>query len=280
VERVRAERLRERSAEGGQGQVIVVAGTKGGVGTTFISTNLAVALARRFPGRVLLADLARPFPHVGQFLDLKATHTIMDLMHSADKLDPIFVEKTVQQHKSKLDVLLSSPEYDLEASRFTDIRALNNILTLLRSSYRWVVIDLGFWLDTLYNTLVQEADQVLLVTELTVPALHNLKKLKNLYHSWGLEEAKVNVVVNRFEKDYTLGLRDLENIFRRPALATLPSEYASLIEAINQGVPLEEVAPRSKLWRRVEDLAAKIVELGQLKTGIQEKKGLLARLFS
>jgi len=105
LDRIRVEREQRRNP--GQNQVLAVTGTKGGVGTTSIATNLAVALAETRPGEVILVDLAKPFPQVGQFLDLKCPNTIMDLVTSADNLDQMFVQKIVQKHQSNLDVLLS-----------------------------------------------------------------------------------------------------------------------------------------------------------------------------
>jgi pilus assembly protein CpaE len=276
VEQVRAERLRERS-EGFQCQVVVVTGTKGGVGTTAIATNLAVALAELSPGGVLLMDLARPFPQVGQFLDLKGEHTLADLLHGADNLDPIFLQKVVQQHKSKLGVILNSPEFDTDAPAIMDTRSLSKVFTSLRAIYSWIVVDAGAWLDYLYAKLIQEADQVMFITELTVPDLQNLKRIRGMFRRWDLDDAKIRVVVNRYEKDYTLGLGDLEGIFMQPAFYTLPSDYASLIEAINQGATLSEVAPRSKLWRKIKGLAVELI--AQTRPQMEARPGLLRRLF-
>jgi pilus assembly protein CpaE len=141
-------------------------------------------------------------------------------------------------------------------------------------------VDLGSWIDYLYVALVKEADQVLLVTELSVPDLNDLKRLKGMYYSWDVDEHKVNLVVNRYEKDFTLGLKDLENIFLRPVFATLPSDYAELIEAINQGLPLGEIAPRSKLWRGFRSMAKNLIIQNQQQ--VQQSsgaKGFIRRLF-
>lgn len=259
-------------------QIVVVTGTKGGVGTTALATNLAIALNEAAPGRVLLADLARPFPQVGQFLDIKAEHTMRDLIQSADSLDAIFLRKVVQQHKSQLNVIPGSTDLDTGFPGVIDPQALAKTLDALRTAYRWILVDAGFWLDYLYVKLVQEADLILLLTELSVPDLQNLKKIKALFRRWELDEGKIKVVVNRYEKDYTLGLSDLENVLGFPAFYTLPSDYYSLIEALNQGVPLAEAAPRSKLWRKIKGLATELTAQRGAKT-CEDKPGLLKRLF-
>lgn len=279
LERVRVERSKLKVY---RGQLVAVTGTKGGVGTTSVATNLAVALAEQLSGGVVLVDMARPFPQVGQFLDLKGSHTVMDLAASADALDPMFIQKVVQKHKSQLDVLMSNPEFGLEGETSPNPGDLGKIFTgPLRQLYEWVVVDCGAWVDRFYIWLMQEADQILLLTELTVPDLQNLKRIKSLLHSWDVDEHKVRVVVNRYEKDYTLGLKDIENIAQQPAFYTLPSDYLALSEAINQGVPLVEAAPRSKLWRRLKALAGELIVLSKPKAAQAHAsgRGFFRRIF-
>jgi pilus assembly protein CpaE len=273
----------EKEKPQGQGysQILAVTGTKGGVGTTSIATNLAVALAAAMPGGVILVDLARPFAHVGQFLDLECKHTIKDLVESADNLDPVFVKKIVQKHKSKLEVLLSYPDYHLEAPAVPDPRSLDKIFATLRKSYTWVVVDMGIWLDQFYARVLQEADQILLVTQLALPDLQNMKAIRVLFSKWDLDEDKVKVLVNRYAKNYALGLKDIENVLQQPISYTLPSDFPALNEAINQGEPLGTMAPRSKLWRRLEQLAGELASPASVASEAQRvaRPGLLHRLF-
>lgn len=281
LDRIRAERILHHNPS--DCQILAVTGTKGGVGTTSIAVTLAVALAEIMPGEVILMDLARPFPHVGHFLDLECKTSIKDLLDSAESLDPMFVKKIVLRHESDLEVLAGYANYNLTAPLVVDLKALAKIFTALRSSYNWVVVDLGSWLDLLYIRVLQEADQILLVTELALPDIQNAKVIRALFQEWGVEDHKLKVLANHYKKHYALGLKNLENIFLQPVACTLPHEYAPLMEAINQGEALGKMAPRSRLWRALQDLAAGLVE--QSKPGAEKRQpagspGLLGKLFS
>jgi pilus assembly protein CpaE len=277
--RIRGEKQKRHFS--GDGQILVLAGTKGGVGTTSVATNLAVALAECNDGGVVLVDLARPFAHVGAFLDLKSSHSIKDLLDSADNLDQLFVKQIAQKHRSKLEVLLCHPEFHLDSSADNTIDGMGKIFRVLRAAYDWIVIDLGTSLNRFDAWMLQQADQIFLVTELDVPNLQNLKMIRTLFRNWELEEHKVKFVVNRYTRDYALGLKDLEKIFPESPSYTLPSDYLHLIEAINQGESLGERAPRSKLWRRLRELAAELVEQRKPETDrqIAARPGLLRRFF-
>jgi pilus assembly protein CpaE len=275
VERVRAAR-KKRPAPEAKGTVTVVTGLKGGVGVTSVAVNLAATLAETWPGRVVLVDLGRPFPDVAKFLDLKKAASLLDLAEQGRYLDHGLVLKTLQVHPTKLSVLQGSFHLDL-----TD-EVWEKLLTILRSLFDWIVVDLGSWPDDLYLRTLAEADQVLLITELLFPSLDNLRKLWSLFHEWGLDSQKIKMVVNRYHKDNGVGLADLERIPQRPVFATLPSDYAVLSESINQGVPLNQMAPRCKLQRRLKGLAEELVSTLQVDASAQtpdQTKGRRRFLF-
>jgi pilus assembly protein CpaE len=121
------------------------------------------------------------------------------------------------------------------------------------------VVDLGHLYDELFFRVFREADLVLMLTELNVPNFRNLRKLWPMLKDWDPARKKVKIVVNRNNKGSDLGMRELEKILDEPPLAVLPSDYVPLIEAINQGVPLSKVAPRSKLYAGLREMAQKII---------------------
>jgi pilus assembly protein CpaE len=264
VERVQAARKkRPAPLHEAKSTVIAVTGLRGGVGATSVAVNLSAILAERWPGRVALVDLGRPFPDVDKFLDLKPGASMLDLAEQGRYLDHGLVLKTLQVLPTKLSVLPGSFHLNLTEELW------QKLLVILRSLFDWIVVDLGNWPDDFYLKALDEADEVLLITELLFPSLDNLRKLWSLYHEWGLNSQKIKLVVNRYYKENGLGLADLERIPQRPIFGTLPSDYAVLSECINQGVPLNQMAPRSKLQRRLQGLADELVSTIQANLSTQ-----------
>ncbi len=241
------------------GQMIAVAGLRGGVGTTAVAVNLAVHLAERYPRRVVIADLGRPFSNVAKFLDqddMKEARSISDLVANEPLLDHNFILKILHPHEANLAVLHGPTNFnDLES---VDPEVIQKIWTILCDSFDWVVVDLGHWLDEIYYNTIQQADRFLLITQITVPDLKNLRKLFSLLQLWDVPKEKVDIIVNRYYKDNGLKLTDLEAIQKKPVFFTLPNDFWQLNNSINDGVPLKEVAPRSKLCRSFQSLSEEV----------------------
>jgi pilus assembly protein CpaE len=238
-----------------RGMVVGVTGHKGGIGTTTIALNVAVALAEQ-TGRCALVDLGRPFPDIGNFLDQDTTYDLGDVIHHLDTLDQSFIKKIVQPYGNNLDILPGVSDFKEQDNLHA--KGLGALFTLLRGLYQFIVVDLGHLFDEVFFQVFREADLVLMLTELNVPNFRNLRKLWPMLKDWDSTRQKVKVVVNRHNKGNELGRRELEKILGEPPLAILPSDYNPLILAINQGVPLAKVGPRSRLYAGLKELAQKI----------------------
>jgi len=77
-DRIRSVKRRVSDPTTGKGKILVVTGHKGGIGATTVAVNLALALADMQPRRMILVDLGRPFPDVGNFLDQEAPYNLFD----------------------------------------------------------------------------------------------------------------------------------------------------------------------------------------------------------
>ncbi|MGD0827237.1 MAG: hypothetical protein ABSA09_04035 [Desulfobaccales bacterium] len=242
-----------------QGAVVAVTGHKGGSGTTTIAINLAVALAELSPERCALVDLGRPFPDIGNFLDRDTTYDLIDVIHNLDSLDQSFFQKIMQPYGNNLDILHGISEF--KEQDHLHLEGVGKIFSILRGLYKHIVVDLGHLFDELFFRVFQEADLVLMLTELNVPNFRNLRKLWPMLKDWDQGQKKLKVVVNRYDKGNDLAMRELERIMDEPPLAILASDYQASIEAINKGVPLAKVAPRSKLYLGLKDVAQKIIRL-------------------
>ncbi len=241
-----------------EGKIIVVTSHKGGAGSTTVAVNLAQALAESITGHVALIDLGRPFPDVATFLDQESTYSIVDLIQNLATLDKSFIQRIMQPYSARLSILHGASDFKDQDS--IELESLEQIFAILRGMYDFIVIDLSHWLDELFLKVLIESDMVLMLTGLTVPDLRNLKKLWPHTTEWHHDKRRIKIVVNKHDNNGDLQLRDLENILQHPAYATLPNDYKSMMQCLNQGSPLAGAAPRCKLWRDIKQLASRVLQ--------------------
>ena len=86
-------------------KLIVVMGSKGGVGTTTVTVNLGVQLATFAHKRVVILDFARPLGNVHLLLDLHPRFGVRDAVENLNRLDSHFFSGLLTQHKTKLEIL-------------------------------------------------------------------------------------------------------------------------------------------------------------------------------
>lgn len=235
-------------------KVIVVMGPKGGVGSTTVATNLAVAL-RRVSGReVALADFSLQFGDVAVLLNLWSKHTLHDLAVHYTTLDDGLLERVLVPHESGIKVLLAPTEPELTADMSG--KQVSAIVEALRNKFSYVVIDCWSFMDEITETLMTSADQVLLVTTPEVPALKNTKQALEYFTRHGVHRDRVSLVLNRFPSVKGVTLKDIQQHLRHPIQANLPSDGPAVTYAANKGVPVLLSHPQSWVAQSFLKLAA------------------------
>ena len=86
-------------------RLIVVMGSKGGVGATTVAVNLGAQLASHTQKRVALLDFAHPLGNVHLLLDLHVKFGVRDAVENLDRLDAHFLSGLLTRHKTKLEIL-------------------------------------------------------------------------------------------------------------------------------------------------------------------------------
>lgn len=236
------------------GKVIVVMGAKGGVGTTTVATNLAVALKLVHGKEVALADFSLQFGDVAALLNLWSKHTLHDLAVHYQALDDRLLERVMMTHSSGVKVLQAPSEPELAADMSGE--QVQAIIEMLRSRFAYVVVDCWSFLDEITETLMATADQVLLVTTPEVPALKNTKQALEYFTRHGMQRENVRLVLNRFPSVKGVTLQDIQQHLKHPIQANLPSDGPAVTYAANKGVPVVMSHPQSWVAQSFLRLAA------------------------
>ncbi len=228
------------------GRVVAVVGVRGGVGTSTVSTNLAVSVqqaTRQEP--VALVDLDVHGGELGLFLDLPASDGLKHLTKDISRLDETILRSSLVRHSSGLQFLDSGcaayEEWTLAPG------SMMRILALLRSFHRHVFVDCGHILEASVREVMDSADQILVVTTLSLPAIRRTKRLLDVLVEARYPVGKVALVVNRYEPDQKDLLDETEALLHFKISGLIPNDYGSASEAIQHGKPLTVVAPKTSI---------------------------------
>jgi len=279
LERIRGKINLQSAKNIGRGRIITVFSNKGGVGTTTVATNLAVALAAEHRQLVCLVDLVLQFGSVTSFLNLEASYTILDLVKNLKHLDPMLVEGSLARHASGLRVL-AEPFHaeDASAVKHADV---DEILNALIQSFDFVIVDAPKDFDDIAAVAVEKSHQILFVTEMDIPSLKNSRRAIDLFQRVGVPQTNIRLVLNRYIKSKIIDVGSVERALGTKVFWTLPNDYPTAVSAINQGIPIVDGAPKSDLARGYRGLAERLVNMmgssSQAKAQEEEKSGVLRK---
>ncbi len=257
------ERLMRVTAAGAStaGKIIAVFSNKGGTGTSTLAVNLAVELAQVTGQGVALADFDSQAGEVSLFLNLQPTRTIADLVTGQGKIDSAVVQAALVKHPSGVYVLCE-PERPEQTESITGTR-VHDILGQLTSSFPYVVCDLSHSFNDVSLEVFDGARHILVVTLLNLPAIRSARRCLDVFRQLNYlrDEDKVRLVINRYLPSRDIDVSQLEETLHYPVYWKVPNDYATVIDAVNSGLPVHEVNADSEVARSLRGLAADIAGL-------------------
>lgn len=233
-----------------RGRVIAVFSSKGGCGTTFIATNVAAAMNR--PS--VLVDLNLQAGDLGLFLGVEPKFSIADLVENRERVDDSLLRSYLTPHTANLS-LLAAPR---EADSADDIEAehIFEVLEILRERFDYIVIDPQHTFDPITLAALDQADDIVLVLTLDIPAIRSTQRALAIFDRLGYPRHKVHVVVNRFSKQIDVDLREVERYLSERVKGYVQSDYRTAVSSINLGQPLVDSEPTSKIATELRQIAA------------------------
>jgi pilus assembly protein CpaE len=240
------------------GRVIVVAGSKGGIGKSTVAVNTAVAIRKRTNKQVLLMDLDLQFGDVPIMLDIIPKLTISELIHELDLLDEQTLEKYLIRHSSGIAVL--APPYRPEYADYVNGSHVERLIRYLRQKFDYIVVDTPpHFGDTVLSAL-DAADLIAIVTNLEMTTLRDTKLAMEILLSLRYSHEKVRMILNKSSDTFGIGIKETEKSLGASFWATIPTDLKTVVSSVNMGQPFVVAAPRAKVSLAVEGLAQKLIE--------------------
>ncbi len=256
-----------------EGKALAFMSCKGGSGATFLATNFGYALAALAGRKVLLLDLHGQFGDATLYVsDQKPAMTLSDICSQIGRLDAAFLESCLVHVAPGYGVLGAADDPTMATQMKPD--HIDAILRVARQHYDYVLLDVGRQIDALSLRALDQADAIYPVLQLALPDIRDGRRLLDIFRSLGYPGGRTRLIVNRYEKGGKLRLADLEQALGADVLHTVPNDYLSATDSVNQGIPLLQLARHSPVARSLAELVETVTE-----RRLPESKGLFDRLF-
>ncbi|MGC8839441.1 MAG: AAA family ATPase [Anaerolineae bacterium] len=241
---------------GKQGHVVSVFGPKGGVGTSTIAANLAIALHEAGGLKVALVDGNLQFGGIDVLLNLQTTRTIADVVTKVEDLDAELITSAMMPHPSGVKVLLAPPRPEM--ADLVQPEHMRAILAQMRQMFDYVVVDTWTSLHDLSLSILDSADRIVLVATPEVPAIKNAKVFFDVADALDYPPEKIWLVINQADRRGAIRTADIEGSIKHPIAAAIPMDERSVFMAANQGIPLVVAHRASPAAQAIFGLAARV----------------------
>jgi len=246
------------AAEATEAQIYTFLPAVGGAGVTTLAVQSAMMLlnsGQRGKASTCLVDLDFQHGACADYLDLEPRLNIGEIEQRPERLDRQLLEVMLSHHPSGLAVV-AAPNSPAEMRSF-DPDVVTRLLDLVSSHFDYVVFDMPRTWFSWTDSVLLGSNMVFIVSEMTVPGLRHAKQLVEAIRERMGDGAQPRVLINRFEQRlFSSGLRkaDIEQVLGDAFAACLPNHYAIVREAIDRGVPLDEIKPGNKITAQLKKL--------------------------
>jgi pilus assembly protein CpaE len=238
-----------------------ITGAVGGSGATTIAIEIAHALALQ-SGKdrsVCLVDLNLADGAAAAYLGCQPTTRLADFGHAADRIDAAMLQAFVTPVSKGLDLMAGVR--DPNAFDAVGRDAILRMLEVACEVYEWVILDLPrhrrpWTLDALAG-----CDEVLVISELTVPALLAARAYSDEIEDGLSTGLRPRIVLNRLASRMfgpAPSMVEAEKALQRKAEAGVSSDWEAAAASANLGGPIAQHRPKSKIVKDVQSLVERL----------------------
>ncbi|MEO9968648.1 MAG: hypothetical protein ABJG15_02265 [Hyphomonadaceae bacterium] len=264
-------RLMDMAPEGPtrRNQCWVVSGAVGGAGATTIAIEMACATAMRDPeNKVCLVDMNLADGMISAYLDTPTKLDLFGVAEARDRLDATMLDAYSSLHETGVTVICAPRNPDVH-----DIVNPDMVLRLLDTvcaGFTHVIVDMPRERRSWSKPLLAGVDEVLVVSEFTVPSLHAAADMAREVDELRVDATPARLVLNRMsDGKLEFSVSRASKAISRDIEAVVRSDWKSARAAVNLGLPIARVKPKSAL---VKDIATVLKKLDPALTETGKKR--------
>lgn len=252
---------------------VAVYSPKGGAGRTTIAVNVAAALSKKFPGEVLLIDLALPYNHTALLSNLVPTGCLALASQAPQTNFEEAVLGAILHHPGGMMLLpgVLKPEH----ADLINPNVIGQAMGLLSNTFRYIIFDLGVQLNENTLTVLEHSQRIILLATPELSTLKDISDLLNIFTTvLQIVPGRVIIAMNNKIAKPVVGREDVERTLKQQINVEIGYDGAKADEAAVKGEILVLTDARSSIARGAEQLAGII---GGLKPDDAKATGGFAR---
>jgi pilus assembly protein CpaE len=232
-------------------RIVSIFSSKGGSGKTFLTTNLAAAIADITGKDTAVVDLDVDMGDVFTYFGREPSASILDLMELGEGVSHERIREVGVRFGDHLWGFGAPSDPAAEAPAG---EAIGKFLRAIRNDFAYMVVDASVDYSDSALVCFDLSDAICLVTSLDVVGVKHLSKALDTLLSIGLPRERFRVVLNRADSKVGLDSADVERVMKIRVDAMIPSSRL-VPTSLNKGRPvvLDEVS--SEVSQAVRALA-------------------------
>ncbi len=256
ISRIHSVRAAHQEQESlGGSRMFTVFAPKGGVGTTTIALNLAVAFSQA-GRRTVLIDGSLQFGDLRALLKVPVNApSIVDL--PTDRIAEADLSDVLWRDPSGIDLLLAPPR--VEQAEMVSVRDIDKTLSLLRRIYDIIVVDTMVSLDERTLALLDASDTILEIVTFDSTTIHNTLTMADTFRTIGYAPTKVRYLLNRADSSGGIAEQELSAAIGRVPEHRVVSDGRLVVQSNNDGVPFVLADPAAQISRDVTRVAEELL---------------------
>ncbi|HEX9123208.1 MAG TPA: hypothetical protein VF984_07595 [Actinomycetota bacterium] len=246
-----------------RGSIITVFASKGGVGKTFLTTNLAAALAEISKQETAAVDLDVDMGDVFSYFGREPVKQMADLISLGEGADREAVFAKGTKLAEHLWGFGGVPD---PSAQPPGGEAVGKFLRVLRNNFAFVVVDPSVDYTDLAWACFDLSDVICLVTGLDIVGIKHLSNALETLLTIGLPRDRFRIVLNRADSRVGLDAQDVERVMKIRVDTKIPSSRL-VPTCLNKGRPVVLEEPDSEVADSIRRMASRFISPSSVEEG-------------
>ncbi len=238
-------------------KLIAIVGMRGGVGASTLASSCAWIIANDMNRNTAILDMDIYFGTDALTFDLEPGRGLCDALENPSRIDGLFIERAMIRQSENLSILGS--EASLNDPTYTDPSAMSHLLSELKHNFNYVIMDLPRNMAAEYPLMLSEADEIILVSDLTLASARDVIRFLALCKTVA-PGTNIKVVLNKVAGAGMVEVdkKDFEASIEREVDWEIPFDPKLMIQVSRAGKPLPQAAKLSKVVKAIKVISTYI----------------------